>query len=90
MSVLYCTRPGKLQYRNSRRVSESDGVNRLLAGRFGVYICIRVILFVFWKLKATVEKGESFLKFQSFALLTVQAQIRHRRTAILYVDVECE
>ena len=34
MSVLYCTRPGKIQYRNSRRVSESNGENRLLAGRF--------------------------------------------------------
>ena len=48
MSVLYCTRPGKIQYRNSRRISdeyrkvtengESNGENRLLAGRFEVYI----------------------------------------------------
>ena len=56
MSVLYCTRPGKIQYRNSRRVAESNGENRLLAGRFGCIICIlaRVLFFFFfWKLKAT-------------------------------------
>ena len=40
MSVLYCTRPGKIQYRNSRRISESNGENRLLAGRFEVDLYI--------------------------------------------------
>ena len=61
MSVLYCTRPGKIQYRSSRRVSEYTGESRLLSDRCVVnfyHECLSILFF--FNLKATGKKENHF------------------------------